>query len=152
MPDPAATPSQPEHDAARALRSLVETLDILWAHPPVHTAGTTASTAQLRIMTLIDGRPGIRMRILAHTLDTTAPSLTRMCDRLENLGFLERRTSPHDARERTLRLSPAGSTHLAHVRNQREATLTHALTAMPPDSRRALSTGLAALHHSITRL
>lgn len=54
------------------------------------------------------GRPSARhrRRALAHLRGAAGPSVTRMCDRLEALGFI-RRPCPESGREFALRLTPA---------------------------------------------
>ncbi|MEU3062660.1 MarR family winged helix-turn-helix transcriptional regulator [Streptomyces subrutilus] len=150
MPVPAPGPRSTDHDAARSVSDIVELLDVVWERARQTTTAAPASASQLRLMYLVDGRPGIRMRALAHLLDAAAPSVTRLCDRLEAIGFLERHPCPDSGRELTLKLTPAGEAHLARIRESREQTLSHALGTMTADHRRALVTGLAALHLGIT--
>ncbi|MGH7594134.1 MAG: MarR family winged helix-turn-helix transcriptional regulator [Gemmatimonadales bacterium] len=42
--------------------------------------------------------PGMRQSVLADRLGVEAPTVTRMVQRLERGGMIERRTDPHDAR------------------------------------------------------
>ncbi|MFF3431458.1 MarR family winged helix-turn-helix transcriptional regulator [Streptomyces sp. NPDC002602] len=105
--------------------------------------------AEARKDFLVDRWPGLRMRDVARSLGAAGPSVTRLCDRLEAAGFLRRHPCPDDGREITLRLTPAGHRHLAHIREKREQMLGQALDAMPADGRHALATGLAALQRGI---
>ncbi|MET9605971.1 MarR family transcriptional regulator [Streptomyces sp. NPDC006512] len=150
MPAPAPRPHSTGHDAARSVGDIVEFLDVIWENARQASAAAPASASQLRLMYLVDRQPGIRMRTLSQLLGAAAPSVTRLCDRLEATGFLKRHPCPHSGRELTLRLTPAGETHLARIRETREQTLSHALDSMTSDSRRALSTGLAALYLGLT--
>ncbi|MEU9802896.1 MarR family transcriptional regulator [Streptomyces sp. NPDC051000] len=150
MPVPATDPHGTGHEEARSVGDIVELLDVIWENARQNTAAAPASTSQLRLMYLVDRRPGIRMRALADFLGAAAPSVTRLCDRLEAIDFLERHPCPDSGREITLRLTPAGRTHLARIRENREQTLAQALESMTTDNRRALATGLAALKLGIT--
>ncbi|MFE2528883.1 MarR family winged helix-turn-helix transcriptional regulator [Streptomyces sp. NPDC059382] len=150
MPVPATDPHSIGHDEARSVGDIVELLDVIWENARQSTAAAPASTSQLRLMYLVDRRPGIRMRALAELLGAAAPSVTRLCDRLEALAFIERHPCPDSGREITLRLTPAGQAHLARIRESRERTLSRALASMTSDNRRALATGLAALNLGIT--
>ncbi|MFD5932539.1 MarR family winged helix-turn-helix transcriptional regulator [Streptomyces sp. NPDC060333] len=150
MPVPATDAHSIGHDEARSVGDIVELLDVIWENARQGTAAAPASASQLRLMYLVDRRPGIRMRALADLLGAAAPSVTRLCDRLEALAFIERHPCPDSGREITLRLTPAGQAHLARIRESREQTLSQALASMTSDNRRALATGLAALNLGIT--
>ncbi|MFD3542243.1 MarR family winged helix-turn-helix transcriptional regulator [Streptomyces sp. NPDC058662] len=150
MPAPAPGPRGIDNDAARSVNDIVELLDVVWENARQSAAVGAASPAQLRLMYLVDRQPGLRMRALAHLLGAAAPSVTRLCDRLEAIGFLTRHSCAHSGREVTLRLTPAGETHLAQIRENRARALAHAFEAMTSDGRRALATGLAALSVGLT--
>jgi MarR family transcriptional regulator, transcriptional regulator for hemolysin len=51
---------------------------------------------------------GVRPKDLAETLEMERPSLGQLVDRLEQQGFVTRRTDPHDRRGKTLHMTPAG--------------------------------------------
>ncbi|MGW5849968.1 MarR family winged helix-turn-helix transcriptional regulator [Streptomyces sp. NPDC055254] len=150
MPAPAPGPRSIDHDAARSISDIAELLDVMWENARRTSTAAAASTAQLRLMYLVDRQPGIRMRALAHLLGAAAPSVTRLCDRLEAIGFLARHSCAHSGREVTLRLTPAGEAHLAQVRENRARALSHAFEAMTSEGRLALATGLAALRLGLT--
>ncbi|MFF3209486.1 MarR family transcriptional regulator [Streptomyces sp. NPDC002886] len=150
MPVPAFGPSGIDPDAARSVGDIAELLDVVYENARQATAAAPVSTTQLRLMFLLDRRPGIRMSALAQLLGAAAPSVTRLCDRLEAAGFLRRHPCPGDGRELTPRLTPAGELHLAQIREKRRQTLAQALDTMSADNRHALATGLAALQLGIT--
>ncbi|MFF4319523.1 MarR family winged helix-turn-helix transcriptional regulator [Streptomyces sp. NPDC001568] len=151
MPVPAPLPRPPrsDHEAARSVSHIVELLDVMWENARQGSSAGPASASQLRLMYVVGRQPGIRMRALAHLLDAAAPSITRLCDRLEVIGFLERHPCPGNGRELTLKLTPAGEEHLTQIRERREQMLAHALDAMTADHRQALATGLGALRLGI---
>ncbi|MFF1697568.1 MarR family winged helix-turn-helix transcriptional regulator [Streptomyces sp. NPDC058257] len=150
MPVPESTSRSYSHEATRSAGEIVELLDVMWEHARESTAIAPASTSQLRLMYVVDRDEGIRMRSLCKRLATSPPSVTRLCDRLQAIGFLERRPCPGNGREVTLRLTVEGRTHLQRVRGQRENTLHHAINALPTADRRALARGLAGLHTQLT--
>jgi MarR family transcriptional regulator, transcriptional regulator for hemolysin len=51
---------------------------------------------------------GVRPKDLAETLEMERPSLGQLVDRLEQQGFVTRRSDPNDRRGKTLHMTPAG--------------------------------------------
>ncbi|MGW7313544.1 MarR family winged helix-turn-helix transcriptional regulator [Streptomyces sp. NPDC054865] len=132
----------------RSVGDIAELLDVLYENTR-HTTASPVSATQLRLLCIVDRRPGLRMRALAQLLGATGPSLTRLCDRLQAAGYLRRHPCSGDGREVTPRLTPAGHRHLAEIRDARERRLALALDAMTPDSRHALARGLEDLRRGI---
>lgn len=147
MTAPDAAPSAIVHEATQSASSITELLDVMWEHARNSTAGATVpgSASQLRLMYVVDREDGIRMRTLCHQLASAPPTVTRMCDRLQAIGFLERMPSPDSGREIALRLTAAGKRHLQRIREQRDSMLHEAINNMPSTERRALAKGLAGL-------
>ncbi|MFF3694061.1 MarR family winged helix-turn-helix transcriptional regulator [Streptomyces sp. NPDC002221] len=152
MTAPDATPSSLCTDATEAASTITELLDVLWERANAATAPGTApaSASQLRLMYVVDGQDGIRMRTVCSVLGSSPPSVSRMCDRLQAIGYLERLPCPDSGREITLRLSPAGKRHLQRIRAQRETMLHEAIHHMPAAQRRALARGLTELATQLT--
>jgi len=150
MSAPVPHPGTFSREAARFASGITELLDVLRERAGESPAGAAASASQLRLMYIVDREGATRMRTLCKRLGTTPPAVSRQCDRLQAVGFLERLPSPDSGREVTLRLTPAGRTHLARVREQRENILHHAVDALSPADRRALAKGLAGLHDQLT--
>ncbi|AIJ11140.1 MarR family transcriptional regulator [Streptomyces violaceoruber] len=147
MTAPNNDPSDTRHVAIQSAGAITELLDVMWEHARHSSADTTApsSTSQLRLMYVVDGEDGIRMRTVCQRLGSAPPTVTRMCDRLQAIGFLERLPCPDNGREIALRLTHTGKKHLQRIREQRDTMLHQAIDGMPPAQRRALATGLAAL-------
>lgn len=137
-------PSPGSGDEARAAREVIELLEVLWEAG--REAATTApvSPSQLRVMYILDRDNGINLRTLGEELGSAPSSVSRLCDRLHALGYLERTLSRSSRREVQLSLSPRGSDYLRDLRARREETLGRTLAAMPPDAVEALGRGLAA--------
>jgi DNA-binding MarR family transcriptional regulator len=117
-----------------------ELLEVLWGR------ATTApvSASQLRVLLVLEHREGVSLRALTDALASTPPSTSRLCDRLQAAGFVERGTSPADRREVRLHISSQGRAFLADLRARREAALQAVLDQMPAAQRTALLQGLEA--------
>ncbi|MFD6425004.1 MarR family winged helix-turn-helix transcriptional regulator [Streptomyces sp. NPDC060198] len=147
-PDVEVTPPG-SHDVASAAGDIVELLDVLWERTRDRDWAAPASLAQLRLMYAVDRENGIRMRALGAVLNVSAPSLSRLCDRLQSVGFVERRPSPDSGREVTLNLTAEGHAHLAEVRRKRGEVLTGAIDRMPAGQRAELAQGLTGLRAAL---
>lgn len=117
-----------------------ELLEILWGR--ASTAPVSAS--QLRVLFILEHDEGINLRTLADALGSTPPSTSRLCDRLQAVGYIERTPSATSRRELRLFLSPQGRTFLTELRARRERAVEAVLAQMPADRRTALVEGLAA--------
>lgn len=151
MSAPDAAPSRFWQEATDSASSVVELIDVMWDHARNATKGMNApgSTSQLRLMYVVDREDGIRMRTVCQRLASAAPTVTRMCDRLQAIGFLERLPSPDNGREVTLRLTSTGKEHLQRIREQRDTMLYQAIDSMPAAERSALALGLAGLQKQL---
>jgi DNA-binding MarR family transcriptional regulator len=98
--------------------------------------------AQLRALQAVERRPGLTIADLAAELGTIASWASRLCDRLEADGYLERRPSDHGRRHLELRLRTDGYQILDALRHQRGAAIAHVLVAMTGPERAALLRGL----------
>ncbi|OKK17294.1 MarR family transcriptional regulator [Streptomyces sp. CB00455] len=134
---------RPLTSAVAEMSGLIELLEVVWERGRDTVCAPPVSSAQARVLFLIEGNEEMNLRTLGKLLGAAPPSVTRLCDRLQAVGFLEKHTRPEDRRELRLALTPAGRTYLEQLRARREAALTEAMAAMPAASRAALATGLA---------
>ncbi|MFI1928526.1 MULTISPECIES: MarR family winged helix-turn-helix transcriptional regulator [unclassified Streptomyces] len=125
---------------ARVTSEAAELLEVLWGR--ASTAPVSAS--QLRVLFILEHHEGINLRTLAEFLGSTPPSTSRLCDRLQAVGFVERRVAAESRRELELFLSRRGSAFLVDLRSRREAALESVLEQMPAAQRAALLRGLEA--------
>lgn len=147
--DPSALhPRMP--DVLPEVTQALELLEIAWERGRDVLTTAPVSTAQTRVMYLIQREPGINLSTLRHHLSVAAPSVTRLCDRLQAAGFLRRTPRPEDRREIQLELTDAGSAHLREIRRRRGHALSQAMDRMTPDACAALATGLAALCDAVS--
>lgn len=84
------------------------------------------------------------MRALGEALGSTPPATSRLCDRLEAAGLVERRLSAASRREIELYLSRPGRALLDEVRAAQVREVSLVLAAMDPEATEALHKGLAA--------
>ena len=104
-----------------------ELLEVLWGR----ASTAPASASQLRVLLILEHHEDINLRTLADSLASTPPSTSRLCDRLQAAGFVEREVSSADRREVRLRV-------------RREQALRAVLDQMPAAKRVALLQGLEA--------
>ncbi|GGU47878.1 MarR family winged helix-turn-helix transcriptional regulator [Streptomyces lavendofoliae] len=144
------TPTDDDRDAAaHAAREVIELLEVLWNKGRDMTSPAPVSSSQLRVLYILDRDEPINLRTLGEVLGSAPPSVSRMCDRLDALGYIERSPSSASRREVELRLSSRGRKHLMDLRARREAALLDVIDAMPPALRAALTAGLSGFRHAI---
>ncbi|MEU7280016.1 MarR family transcriptional regulator [Streptomyces sp. NPDC045431] len=138
------TPPGGDRDAAAlAAREVIELLEVLWNKGRDMTSPAPVSSSQLRVLYILDRDQPINLRTLGEVLGSAPSSVSRMCDRLGALGFIERTPSAASRRELELRLSSRGENYLKNLRARRQAALAAVLSAMPASQRAALATGLS---------
>src|SRR5579875_2596409 len=145
MASPHATP-QPENRPAASSReipgSLVaaieEAASFLAAIWNRETSELPTSAAQLHVLLIVERHRDINLSGLAAQLGALVSSASRLCDRLEAAGLLQRLPGP-SRRAVTLRLSHEGAALLDRVRRQRTEDLGRVLARMPPGACAALT-------------
>lgn len=133
-------PRPEPQEVARVTSEAAELLEVLWGR--ASTAPVSAS--QLRVLFILEHNEGINLRTLADALGSTLPSTSRLCDRLQAVGFVERRAATASRRELELYLSRRGRAFLTGLRVRRESALQSVLEQMPTAQRSALLKGLEA--------
>lgn len=138
-------PSWPDASAVVEVGELIELLEIVWERGRDTVCAPPVSSAQARVLFVIERNEEINLSALGRLLGAAPPSVTRLCDRLQAVGFLERNPSPADRRESQVRLTARGRAYLLDLRSRRQEALTEAMAAMPAASRAALAVGLSDL-------
>jgi DNA-binding MarR family transcriptional regulator len=136
---------------AETAAALVELLDTLHGRGLESVPGGPVPPSQLRALRAIERVEGINLRALAEALGTRAPAASRLCDRMEADGLIQRTPSASSRREVELRLSPRARRVLTEVRSARVRELQEVLRTLPPDSLAGLSVHLDQLHTAIER-
>lgn len=141
---------EPDHTSrdASAETEFIELVEVLWERGREPVATGQVSPSQLRVLYTLDREAGINLRRLAEILGSASPSVSRLCDRLQATGFVERTPSPVSRRELELRLTGHGREYLADLRMRRENVLMSTIDAMPPTARRALLEGLRGFRNA----
>ncbi|MEU3465234.1 MarR family transcriptional regulator [Streptomyces sp. NPDC006733] len=134
-------------EAAGAASDITELLEVLWGRGRDDSAAPV-SASQLRVLFILADNEDINLRNLSEALGSTPPSVSRLCDRLQAVGYLERDPNPESRREVRLRLSGRGAKFLEELRARRREQLSQVLVLMPPSARAALLSGLRAFQHA----
>ncbi|MCP3767516.1 MULTISPECIES: MarR family transcriptional regulator [unclassified Streptomyces] len=146
------TPSSPGPGrAAEVACEVVELLEVLWDRGREAAPVAPVSASQLRVLYSLERERGINLRTLGEMLGSSPPSVSRLCDRLEALGFVRRTPSPVSRRELMLDLTGSGAAYLSELRLQREEVLRSVIESMSPESRTALRDGLGAFRDAVER-
>jgi DNA-binding MarR family transcriptional regulator len=107
------------------------------------------SLSQLRALEAI-GPATVNLRTLADRLDMIPSSASRLCDRLQAAGLLDRTGSDQDRRQIGLRLTRPGMRLLGELSAHRRRDLDEILRRMTPRGRRALLHGLQEFTDAMT--
>lgn len=99
---------------------------------------------QLRVLSIISGRPGTNVNRLAELLDVVPSSASRLCDRLEATGLVRRVADPRDRREVQLVLTAAAVSLLAELKERRQQAVRAVLERMPNRAQHELLLALVA--------
>ncbi|MFF1838147.1 MarR family winged helix-turn-helix transcriptional regulator [Streptomyces sp. NPDC058231] len=124
--------------------SASELLEVLWSRG--QEAAVAFSPSQLRALLVIEQQEGSNLRSLGEALGSRAPSVSRLCDRLEAMGMVRREPSATSRREVELRLTQHGRTLLEEYRSIRTREFAAVLGRMPQAAVAALAEGLAAFN------
>lgn len=143
MPHSFPLPPLQAAQVATEASALLELLDVLWGRGQ-EAVPAPVPPSQLRALTVIDEREHVNLRDLGEALGSTPPSVSRLCDRLEAAGLVQRSRATANRREVEVRLSRSGRSVLASVRAARSRELETVLTCLSREQRRALFDGLAA--------
>ncbi|MFJ8081820.1 MarR family winged helix-turn-helix transcriptional regulator [Streptomyces sp. NPDC096205] len=137
-------PGEPGADPmslALAIADAVDGLTNLWS-VAAQGARLRLSPHQLRALQVLNSEPGLNLTALAEGMDIGLPTASRLCDRLEAAGLLERVLHPHRRREVRLNLTGHGLQVLDEVASRRAQALAAVLAAMEPPEREALIHGM----------
>jgi DNA-binding MarR family transcriptional regulator len=103
------------------------------------------SLPQFRLLLVLDGLGRVPSSRLASELALGASSVTRLADRLEVSGLLERGTHERSRSIVTVQVTDAGRHLVARVVAQRQTLLAELLDRMPPGERDAMVTAAQRL-------
>jgi DNA-binding MarR family transcriptional regulator len=125
----------------------VENLVALW-FAAVEDVTPRLPARQVRALRIVRRRPELNLTGLAEQLDIGLPTASRMCDRLEAAGLLQRNVQPGDRREVQLVVTADGRRYLTDVTDRLSAHVTTALDGLPPGRRGMLEELLRTFHET----
>ncbi|PWI18022.1 MarR family transcriptional regulator [Streptomyces sp. Act143] len=143
QPGGAGSPGEKALSLALEMSDAVDGLSHLWSVAG-QEASMRLSAHQLRALRILESGPGLNLTALAEAMEIGLPTASRLCDRLEAAGLLERVLHPRKRREVQLHLTGHGRQVLVEVAVRRSRALAVVLAAMEPDEREALSRGMRA--------
>ncbi len=108
-------------------------------------AGEEVTLTQYRSLVVLASRGPQSVAALAEAVAVTAPTASRMCDRLVKKGLVRRRTDRHDRRQARIALTDAGRQIVDTVSACRRREIAALLDAIPPDTQRSVVAALAKL-------
>jgi DNA-binding MarR family transcriptional regulator len=123
------------HDAARLMRKRFE----------ARASNLGLSAAQWRLMVRVTKEEGVAQARLAELLEIEPISVSRLIDRMEEAGWIERRTDASDRRVRMIFPTPRARQAYAQVKSLAGEVYEEALTGMSGEDRRILIQGLRTL-------
>lgn len=92
------------------------------------------SRAQWTVLVRLERTEGLKQSELAEILDLQPISLTRLLDRLDENGLIERRADPNDRRVNRLYLKPAARPLLEQLAVLSESLMATVLEGIEPES------------------
>ena len=111
-------------------------------------AGEEVTLTQYRSLVVLASRGPQSMAALAEAVAVTAPTASRLCDRLVKKGLVRRRTDRNDRRQVRIGLTEAGRQLIDTVSTRRRREITELLASIPPKTQRSVATALVELAKS----
>jgi DNA-binding MarR family transcriptional regulator len=115
------------------------------------SATSPLTVLQVRVLLTIDQHGATNLQDLADRLAISAPSASRLVDRLVEADFLSRGPAAHSRREITLSLTPHGTRVLRDFRRLRQEAIEEVLVQMPPEDQSLLVRGLESFSRAASR-
>lgn len=97
---------------------------------------------QLRVMMMIETAGAVNLSAVAAGLQVSASNASRICDRLQKTGMVDRRDDPSDRRNVTLTLTSDGQTLINKVLRHRRTAIRRVLQQMTPRQRERVAAAM----------
>ena len=107
--------------------------------------GEEVTLTQYRSLVVIASRGPQGVASLAEAVAVTAPTASRLVDRLVRKGLVRRRADRHDRRQVRIALTEAGRALVDQVSERRRREIAALLGSIPPDVLQPMATGLRHL-------
>jgi DNA-binding MarR family transcriptional regulator len=128
------------HDVQRLMRKRFE----------ARASDVGLSAAQWRLMARVAKEEGVAQARLAELLEIEPISVSRLVDRMEEGGWIERRQDAADRRVRTIHPTPKAREVYAKVKAMAVEVYEESLKGVPPEARRGLIFGLNAMVENLS--
>jgi DNA-binding MarR family transcriptional regulator len=128
------------HDAARLIRKRFE----------ARASGYGLSAAQWRLLVRLVKDEGVAQARLAELLEIEPISVSRLLDRMEEGGWIERRQDANDRRVRMIFPTAKSREAFAKVKSMAGEVYEEALAGLPAQLRRATIEGLTAIVNNLS--
>lgn len=112
----------------------------------------TLRPAQVELMAVVGGRPGISVAAAARELRLADNSVSTLVNQLLTAGMLRREQDPDDRRAVRLELTSAAQRHMAEWRDRRARLVGARIDELGDEDRAAIAAALPALGRLLTRL
>ncbi|MFC9283172.1 MarR family winged helix-turn-helix transcriptional regulator [Streptomyces collinus] len=144
---PAADETNPDREAEDVTQALMATsrLVIALSARALSTGDIPLTLPQLRSLVALRTSGPVKLAAMAATLDVNPSTALRMVERLESLGFADRRVNPDNRREVVLTLTPAGRSLVDRVLDHRRTAVRTLVERLPAPERAGLVPALRAL-------
>lgn len=130
------------HDGSRQLRRCFEQ----------RAASYGLSSAQWRLLVHVLREGGVTQARLADRLEIEPISVSRLVDRMEQAGWVERQADPNDRRIKIIVATETTHKLKAEVKAIAHSVYAEALSGLPPEAQAALLSGLATLNETLSNL
>jgi DNA-binding MarR family transcriptional regulator len=108
--------------------------------------------AQVELMAVVGGHPGISVAAAARELRLADNSVSTLVNQLLGAGMLRRETDPGDRRAARLELTPTAQRHMADWRDRRARMVGARIEELPGEDRAAIAAALPALGRLLVSL
>ncbi len=128
------------HDAARLMRKRFETLGAAYG----------LSAAQWRLMVRLVKEEGVAQARLAELLEIEPISVSRLLDRMEENGWVERRQDSSDRRVRMIFPTEKSRKAFGEIKSVAGEVFEEALAGLSPEQRRMTILGLTTIVENLS--
>ena len=111
-------------------------------------AGEEVTLTQYRSLVILASRGPQGVAALAEAVAVTAPTASRLCERLVRKGLVRRRTDRRDRRQVRVGLTEAGRHLVDTVTERRRREIAGLLASIPPQDQRPVAAALQQLARS----
>ena len=143
MPSPSAAPELDQVEVAGRLRLSVTRLSRILRQQA--DLGLTAS--QLNVLATVARNGPLTLGAVADIEHVSPPTITKIVEKLESMGLIERRSDPEDRRRSVAAATTAGLDLLAEGRARKDAILVTKIADLEAEQLEKLAAALDALDH-----